>query len=106
MRFRNRHRQAITPPRLLQQRAHTKRSLGAHAHRFDVGVSLVQISAVRFNRVAFQSLVEKSFACDIVIDAQNIRRTRCIEKRLKLLLANADPFKITPQRMVALEATT
>src|SRR4051812_43607895 len=98
MDFRERDGAAIALPRLQQCRCRTPILLAPNAHGFDVRVCVTMVASVSARRVSVEALIEEAFAGDVVIHAENRRRTVIFVQLLELPLGNPGPAQESPHR--------
>jgi hypothetical protein len=90
------NRQMKAVPSFHQELLRTSRALWQGSGGQNVDIRVLAIRTWFLTGVTFHTLIEKSFATQVVIDSDDIRWTWIVEKPGKLVLCNAYPLKPVP----------
>src|SRR3954469_10270850 len=101
--FGNGDRQSVSVPRLLDETLVTGNSVLQRPYRFHIGVAFATISPDLLAGVELQTMIEKSLAGEVVVEAEHVRNTGSIEKTFQLCALRARFERIPPERMRLVE---
>src|SRR5262249_5970283 len=74
------------------------------SRRLDIRVTMTPVAAVTVRRVKRESLVEKTIAGDVMIDADDTGRDRNLRQRPPLPFRHAALDQVRPERVLAIDS--
>src|SRR5687768_15971964 len=103
MRFGDRERTAVPFPDLFEQPFRTEHACPTSTHCFNVRVGLLSVAAMTRNRIFRDPMVQKSLTRDVMIQSENVGRTRIVEKPFQLGFVDADVPEVPPHPLSAIQ---